>query len=479
MNRLQRVAMLLALTSLPWLTKANNVLPDMGTAAAAVMSIDKEIRYGNAYMRVVRATQPITYDPVLTEYLTSLGHRLVANADQIRTPFHFFLVTDNDINAAAFLGGYVKVHTGLFLNARSESELASVLAHEIAHVTQRHIARSIENSAASQKMSVAGIVGSVLLGIANPVAGIAALQTTIAINAQSAINYTRQNEFEADRIGMQILSSAGFRPEGMTNFFGRLAEKYRYANQLPEMLQTHPLADTRINEARARAAQMPNRYLAPSLDYQFAKARIQVRFSPMTAAAALSYFEQQLKSRDFALQDAALYGKALALLELQEYPASTAIIDALIAKYPNNLFLLDTQTDLDLAQDKITSAITRLKAANLRYPDNRVVIMNLAAAYQQGKQFGKAATLLDHYTRRHPEDSLGWKMLTESYGRMGKVAQSFISRAEYLALAANYERAIDELHSAANLSQDPQEKMRIDARIEQFKIAEQTMKDMK
>ncbi|MBP8221427.1 MAG: M48 family metallopeptidase, partial [Aeromonadaceae bacterium] len=257
-------------------------LPDIGTAGVAALPIDREVTYGNSFMRFARAQLPIIDDPVLNEYLTDLGQRLVSHANDIRFPFTFFLVQDQSINAAAFLGGKVKVHSGLFLNAANESELASVLAHEISHVTQRHIARYLEAQSQQTPATIAGLVGSVALAILNPTAGIAALQTTLGIQAQSAINYTRDNEYEADRIGMQLLYDAGFEPMGMANFFQKLAAEYRYASKPPEMLLTHPLPETRIAEARSRAANFPRQSPHDDTEFLFAKARIQVRFSQET-----------------------------------------------------------------------------------------------------------------------------------------------------------------------------------------------------
>lgn len=133
--------------------EANNQLPDIGTAGVAALPIEQEVRYGNAFMRFARAGLPIIDDPVLSQYIDDLGQRLLTNADGVRFPFTFFLINDPSINAAAFLGGRVKVHTGLFLYADSESELASVLAHEITHVTQRHIARYMEAQASSSAVT--------------------------------------------------------------------------------------------------------------------------------------------------------------------------------------------------------------------------------------------------------------------------------------------------------------------------------------
>lgn len=205
-------------------------------------------------MRMLRASRPIINDPLLNEYVSSLGHRLVANASDVKTPFHFFLIRNKEINAFAFFGGYVALHTGLFLYAQNESELASVVAHEIAHITQRHLARAMEDQARKSPLTIAALIGSLMLAVAAPEAGIAAAQATTAASIQSRINYTRSNEQEADRIGIDTLARAGFNPKAMPVFFGRMLEQYRYASKPPEFLLTHPLPESRITESRARAS---------------------------------------------------------------------------------------------------------------------------------------------------------------------------------------------------------------------------------
>lgn len=177
-------------------TYANTLdLPDIGTAASSTLTINQELQYGDAYMRMLRNNQPIVNDPVLNEYIDSLGHQLVASASDVKTPFTFFMIRDRNINAFAFFGGYVALHTGLFLHAKSESELASVVAHEIAHVTQRHLARSMEEQARRSPATMAALAGSLLLAIAAPEAGIAAITATTAGNIQGQIKlYTQQRE---------------------------------------------------------------------------------------------------------------------------------------------------------------------------------------------------------------------------------------------------------------------------------------------
>ncbi len=444
-------------------------LPDIGTAGVVALPIDREVTYGNSFMRFARAQLPIIDDPVLNEYLTDLGQRLVSHANDIRFPFTFFLVQDQSINAAAFLGGKVKVHSGLFFNAANERELAAVLAHEISHVTQRHIARYLEAQSQQTPATIAGLVGSVALAILNPTAGIAALQTTLGIQAQSAINYTRDNEYEADRIGMQLLYDAGFEPMGMANFFQKLAAEYRYASKPPEMLLTHPLPETRIAEARSRAANFPRQSPHDDTEFLFAKARIQVRFSQETPEGMLSYFERQI-SRQGERQDLQ-YGKALALLALNRASEAEVLINKLASRYPDNFFVLDTQTDIDMASKRYEQAIKRLENKRRQLPNNSVVIFNLASCYLEINRPAQAAKLLDLYLRDHPESDLGWRTLVNAYQQAGDETNLHLAYAESKALSGDYLRAMDELNLARATTSNKLQLARIDARLVQLEEA--------
>lgn len=473
-------ALMAASLTVTTMTPANaaDSLPQLGTAGVDALSIAKERQYGDAFMRMNRANGGVINDPVMTDYINQLGYKLVSNADGVNFPFTFFLVNDPSINAAAFLGGYVKVNSGLFLYAQSESELAAVLAHEITHVTQRHIARSIENAAQNSHLTIAGLIGSVILGIANPGAGIAAMQASLGASLQGQINFTRQNEREADRIGMQVLVRSGFEPSAMATFFGRLASKYRYATKPPEMLTDHPLTADRIADAQARANQYPHHYIAPSLAYQFAKARVMVRFGTMNADQAEAEFKHRLQDNQYKLRDAARYGLALALFAQNNYKQSQQIISELRQKHPKNLFLIDTQSDLYLALNQSNKAIQLLKSEISRSPDNPVLVLNLAAAYDKARNYGEEAKLLDHFVRNQPNSLLGWKMLTESYQHQQKDAQALQAQAEYFALCGQYKLAIRRLQSAKVQHLNKLVKARIEARIEQFKAAQEALQKL-
>ncbi|MDF0535763.1 M48 family metallopeptidase [Shewanella yunxiaonensis] len=455
-------------------------LPDLGTAASHALSIDKEMIYGDAYMRVIRAQAPVLYDPLLAQYITELGNRLVAHANNVRTPFYFFMLQNDEINAFAFFGGHVAVHTGLFLYADNESEMASVLAHEISHVTQRHLARSIEAQQKTGPVTLAGMLGAILLTIAAPQAGMAALASTQALSAQSQINYTRQHEQEADRFGMQTMVAAGFDPNAAATFFSKLAAKYRYTSKPPQMLLTHPLPESRISEARDRAAQYPHITVAPSLNFHLAKARIQVRFSSYTDTAVLSLFNEQLAKKDYVFKEAALYGKALALFRMKDYKGAEAIIDPLLKQDPDNLFYLDTKTDLLTEAKKYDQAIKLLEAQRQMRPSSLVINTNLANAYLEDKQAAKAIPILEQMTFDDKENLLPFQMLNEAYEQTGNKAMQYYEKAEVMALRADFSGAIDQLNFAYRESDgQPLQIARIEAKLRQFRDAEEQMKSLK
>ncbi|WP_227006683.1 beta-barrel assembly-enhancing protease [Shewanella donghaensis] len=455
---------------------ANNDLPDLGTAAVNTFSLEKEMVYGDAYMRVIRSSAPIISDPVLNQYMSELGNKLVAHATGVKTPFYFFLLRNDEINAFAFFGGHVGVHTGLFLNADTESELASVLAHEITHVTQRHLARSLEAQEKSSTATIVGMLGAILLTIAAPQAGMAALATTQALSTQARINYTRLHEREADRIGMRTLADAGFDPNGAADFFSKLAIRYRFTTTPPQMLLTHPLPESRITDARNRATQYPNRYIPDQLNYQLAKARIQVRFSGYSDEAAISIFDKQLRRDSYTFKSAALYGRALALFRVKRFEESETIIDELIAANPNNLFFIDTKTDLLAQKEDFDGAIKMLMHHHKLKPTSQVVSANLANIYVEAGQPEKAIPLLEDLIFLDKQNILPYQIMTQAYRKMGNKALEYYTNAEAMALAANYDGAIDQLNYAFRHSEGQTLQVaRIEARIRQFRQAKRSL----
>lgn len=452
------------------LVAATDDLPELGTVAASTLSLDKEILIGKAYMKMIRGSRPLINDPLLSEYIEELGHQLVAQANDVKTPFHFFMVQDNEINAFAFFGGHIGIHSGLLMMADNESQLAAVIGHEISHVTQRHLARSIEAQRRGSTATMGAMLGSVLLALAGaPQAGMAAMQTTMAVGQQMSINYTRSFEKEADRIGIALLARSNFDPMASPEFFGKLAQKYRFASKPPPMLLTHPLPESRISDSRLRALSYGHRNVPADLEFQLAKVRVLVRHSGLEDEMS---YDQLLKlEKDQALKPQAIaYGKALSLLQTDKPQQAKAIIESLRKANPDNLYYLDTLTDIHLAQKAPDKAVKLLSYYAQRMPNNAVISLNLANAMITAKQAPEAIKLLEHFLVDYPENQLAWQLLQEANLQTGNQAGRHLAKAEHIALFGDYKRALLELYSAHNLIEDDQlQKARIEARIKQMR----------
>lgn len=446
-------------------------LPEIGTAASGTLTIDQELQYGEAYMRMLRSRAPIVNDPVINQYIDRLGHQLVANANDVKTPFTFFMIRDRNINAFAFFGGYVALHSGLFLHAQSESELASVMAHEIAHVTQRHLARSMEDQARRTPATIAALAGSLLLAIAAPEAGIAALTATSAGAMQGSINYTRSNEREADRFGISTLAKAGFDVQAMPRFFDRLADEYRYASKPPPMLLTHPLPQDRLTDARARAESYPPLRIQPALDYHLARSRIVARYTGIKPEAAQDWFSRTEKKVSPNLKPAFEYGRALVHLDNREFSKAQDILLPILKQDPNNLFYLDAMSDVYLGLDQPDKAEAMLTKALKSTPSNPVLMINYANVLIKQDKYEQAIRQLQRYTHDNPNDTTGWHLLSEAHTHLGQSDEDLAARAEILALKANWGKAIQYYTQASQLAElGSLKQARYDARIDQLMV---------
>src|SRR6186713_1039487 len=335
------VAMLVVHLVLPpvALAQGANDLPDIGSPASSALSLDDEYRIGLQVMRQLRDEGQVIEDPESTEYLQALGSRIVAQATgDSAQRFSFFFVRDETINAFALPGGFIGVNYGLVLATRNESQLAGVLAHEIAHVTQRHIARRVRSQGRQSIATMAAILASILLGAATGSSDAAMGGISMAQGAamQQQINFTRANENEADRVGMSFLAAAGFDPYGMPDFFETIGRRSPVLassrNALPEILQSHPVATNRIAESRARAAQFHDLHpAAESVSYQLTRERLRVLSTPQEENVRRYYSERREAQ---AQTPGEQYGEALASYEAGNARVSIDALSALAHDYP-------------------------------------------------------------------------------------------------------------------------------------------------
>ncbi len=473
-NRLKK-SVLAALIPTLLLTPALSVhadvsdnLPDMGTTAGSTLSINQELQIGDFYVRQLRASAPLINDPLLNQYINELGQRLVAHANSVRTPFHFFLIQNDELNAFAFFGGNVVLHSSLFRYTDNESQLASVMAHEISHVTQRHLARAMEEQKRNAPLTWVGALGSILLAIASPQAGMAALTGTLAGTQQGMISFTQANEQEADRIGIQVLQRAGFDPQAMPAFLQKLADQSRFSSKPPEILLTHPLPDSRLADARNRANQMRPVVVQSSEGFYMAKVRSLGMYATGRNQLTDELLNEYAKGNSRE-QMASQYGKAVQFLQAKSFDSAKKIITPMLAKQPDNVWLLDIMTDSDIGLNQPQQAKYMLTSAK-GSSTNPVLQLNLANAYVEAKQPANATRILNRYTFAHPDDVNAWDLLAQASAAQGLRDEELSARAEGLALNGQLDQAITTLSSAsAQVPLGSLKQARYDARIDQFR----------
>lgn len=457
-------------------------LPDMGASADGIMTPISEQRLGQSFMRSVRNSMKVLDDPLVNDYLQSLGKRLVASAKGGGRPFSFFVIDDRRMNAFAGPGGYIGVFSGLILSADSESELAAVLAHEIAHVTQRHLLRSIEDQQKLMAPATALLIAAAILGAQiSPDAGLAAAVGAQAALAQHQINFTRDNEKEADRIGITSLAAAGFEPHAMPAFFERISKATRiYETSAPEFLRTHPVESNRIAEALSRADLYGYRQRSDDLRYYLVRAslREQILGSP---AKAVEYFTQTLAEERHRNEEADRYGLALALTHGRQLEPAREEAKRLLGKRPTEVAYVLLDAEIDQRGGRAPEALRKLTEALRMQPSSYPLLMGQAEAAMAAGQPRVAIQALSQAARQRPEDSRIQQMLSDAYLKQGNAYGVHRHLAERHYLEGQLESAVRQLEvglrqsglSFQETAQLEQRHKEVKAELEELKKANQ------
>ncbi len=423
-------------------------LPDFGSPADSALNKSREARLGRSVMLQLRNAGAIVDDPQLTEYINLLGSKLASRANTGEFDFEFFLVDDDRINAFALPGGFIGVNTGLVTASSTESELAGVLAHEVSHVTQRHIARQLYDNQRTSLVSMATMLAAVLLGAATDASGEAMQGIAMAGQAAAAqrqINFTRANEHEADRVGIKVLADAGFDPHGMASFFEKLARRYGTQRQhVPQILQTHPVSTTRIAEARARAGQMndPGR-VEDSLAYALAKARIRV-LRAATPDTALRLFADGRESE----YPGRRYGLALALSRAGRNDESERLFRELVSESPGVVAYRIGRAEALMASGLTETAMSAYEDALALSPRNVPLTVSYAEALiEAGRPAAAHRILLDLFNRVPPTPPQ-IQLIARAANAEGDSANAHYYMAEYHVALASLLPAINQLQMA-------------------------------
>lgn len=444
-------------------------LPSIGDPSERLITPDQERQLGEAFMRRLRQQVPFVDDPELDAYLNGLGNRLVANSDTPSQRFTFFIVKDNAINAFAAPGGFIGTHSALILAARNESELAGVMAHEIAHVTQKHLVRAYDSASRMSLPTAAAILAAILIGTQSSEAGQAAIMSVQAGSIQQQINFTRANETEADNIGMQILAHSEFDPRGMPNFFERLYQSTRYyGDGLPPFLSTHPVTTDRIAESLARADQERPREIQDNLNFYLAQAKLRVLTAP-DPGQAVTYYKQT--KTDPPIPTAARdYGLALALTRAGKHADASSILSRLAIADPDRIAYPLALAQIDQSTGRVSAALERYRHMLDLYPANPVLVQGYANALLYGKRYAEARQLIEQARRdQYRNDPSLYLLLAKAATGMGREIDAHEAMAEYYYLNGQTVSAVEQLTMASKLpGQDFYQASRIEARLQEL-----------
>lgn len=444
-------------------------LPSLGDTERQELSPLMERKLGEQIMRDIRRNRDYLDDAPLLEYLNDFGNTLLAARPEARGEagydFFFFAVRDPMLNAFALPGGFIAVHSALVLAAQNESELASVMAHEIGHVAQRHIARMLGQQGKDSLISLAAMILGALAARSSPDAAEALIVGGQGVAVQRQLNFSRDAEREADRVGLQIMRDAGFDTSGMISFFGRLQTASRaYTDALPAFLRSHPLTTERIADIQARTRDQRYKQRADSLDFQLIRARVRVLqdASPQGLRDAAVAFDNQLLQKSRPQTAAAKYGLAFIALQRGEHAKAQALLQearvaaqgvpALSSAATSSVILASLAIDIKLAANRPAEALKEAETARTQFPLSRGIARQYAEALIEAARYDDAVHYLRDQAQLYRQEPQLQEQLAKAYAAQGKQALQHLALAESYALSGSLSSALDQLNIARKAS---------------------------
>jgi predicted Zn-dependent protease len=426
-------------------------LPELGDAAAATLSPAQERAIGYSMLRQLRELPAFLEDPDVTDYLTSTGYRLVAASPDSRIDFTFFALRDSTVNAFAMPGGFIGVHTGLILTAQSESELAAVLAHEVAHVTQRHIARLVAQQERSSMLSMAAVALAILAARSNPQAAAGVMAGAQAQQLASRLAFTRDNEREADRVGVMILERAGFDPHAMPVFLERLQRATRLldSGNYPSYMRTHPVTYERIADVQNRTFTLPYRQIPDSIEFHLVRAKLRAQQGEATAAVA--FFDELLTERKFNSEAGARFGLVQALLRNGDLARAERELPAVIKATGPHPMVVALRARLLVARKDNAGALALLAEGVKAFPGARSLVYDYAEALLTAGRTEEAIVATDSQLMRDQNDGRLYELQARAFSMQGKALMKHKSLAEAYLVRGNLQLAIEQLQLAVGV----------------------------
>ena len=426
------------------------LLPDLGDAGNGLISPAQEYELGQKWLRIYRSQVYTDNDPFLQDYLEKMVRKLAIHSELKDKRLDILVINNPTLNAFAVPGGIIGVHSGLFKYAQNEQQFSSVIAHELAHLSQRHFARKLSEQQENYLPTMAALLASILIAAtAGGEAGMAAISATQAAAAGAQLRFSRQMEQEADRVGMETLVKANMDPFSMPGMFEQMQKASRFQRKPPEFLLTHPLPQSRISDSYLRAQQYRKKQYPLSPDFQLAKVRALVSLET-NASSAIKRFENEILGNTFT-QVAAKYGLALAYLRAAKAEEAKSIIQELIKEKPDHLYFQIAMAEVLAEEKKFQESITLLDRLHKEYPRNHPLNIRFAEILMRAGQYEHCEKLLVQHSQLRPKDDYVWYLLAEVHGLTGDIYQVHTARAEYFLLNGLFEKAEIQLRNALKM----------------------------
>ena len=446
---------------------ANN-LPELGNYSSSKISESDEIFIGRQILFQVNQSNSIVRDIEINDYLDLLGKKLVNASTDPTKKIEFFIVRDSSINAFAMLGGVIGVHTGLFLAANTESELASVISHEIAHINQKHISRFLAQQERASYQSTFIMAIALLLARSNPALASATTTGASAGSVQGALDFTRENEKEADRVGIQTLNKAGFDVKGARDFFSTLKKANQFSGgAAPAFLQTHPITSNRINDIESRLKDFPYKQRVDSQTFHYVKGKLKALSGDI--GDTKNILEENIKNKIYINEGGERFALAYIYLLDNEFQKSQEQIQWLFDYEESNSMVNQLYINYLTAIKNFTEA-KKLYEENLNYfPSNRSFVYGLADLYLKTQDTEKAIKLLKKIAQKFPNDPILYELFAKGYSNLGKKLLQYENLAEAAYYSFNLQEAIIRMDLAIKANDgDFYQKSRIESRLKQF-----------
>ncbi|WP_417582876.1 M48 family metalloprotease [Nitrincola sp.] len=424
-------------------SSASTNLPVLSDRSSASVSMASEYRLGRNWARMLRGSAPLLNDPLTFHYLEELLWDLAPHSQLSDRRLELILLDNPTFNAFAVPGGVIGVHAGLITAAGSEDELVSVLAHELAHLSQRHFAQRIEEERRNRPLVLAGILASILIAAADTQGGAAALSSTMGASAQAQLTFSRRNEEEADRVGMQTMVAADRDPKAMPQMFSRLQRSYRfYGQRPPEFLLSHPVTEARIADSLNRAETLPNvSHRAYSPEFDIIRTRSEVHLSAQPGEI-LKRFVADVNSSNPAV---AHYGAMQAAMRTGQLDVAKQHFNQLPEPWKRHTYVKLSEIELLLAENDFAQAERRSDEMMALYPDSMPVMKIHAQVMHTSGQPERAIPVYRRLLQDYPTDTDSWYQLAEAEGLTGNIIGVHEARIEYFLLTGNIDSAIQQV----------------------------------